>query len=341
MYQGADSSWLNMPRIMSNETRRGLIDALRYLHSVQQRPPLVVFHGGEPLLSGVSSFLSLVDDIVSEIPDAQLSIQTNGTIYNDQLEAGLLRHRANLSFSLSVDGFRTDNDRHRLGLKKESRYARIETTIVRARDAGLLDNILIVVDPDVDPHRIFDFMEWAAADSYNLLLRDGDYETLPPGKATTSSINVGVWLTKIFSLYAQGNPSFTIAILDEAAKSVLARQSGLPRTHGPRSCVLTVDTDGEIKQVDTLRINGDQMDRLTGARIGAAGIRTALASDPNLRLMQIEDDVSEICRSCEYLEACGGGYLQHRYGNGSFRNPSIYCADYRHLFSVLERALCH
>ena len=41
---------------------------------------------------------------------------------------------------------------------------------------------------------------------------------------------------------------------------------------------------------------------------------------------------------------CGGGYLPHRYGAGNgYRNPTIYCADYRklipHIRSRLEQVL--
>lgn len=339
-YHGADQSWSAMPRVVSEETCRGLIEAVRHLHAVQSRPPLVVFHGGEPLLFGVSRFVSLVDALVDAVPDVQLTVQTNGTIYNDRLEAGLLRHRNNLTFSVSADGFRAENDRHRLGAQRESKYDRIEATIVRARDAGVLDSVLLVLDPATEPRRAFEFMVWSGAASYDLLLRDGDHDALPPGKQTVESTEAGTWLVKLFGIYATANPRFGIRILDEAAQSILTRIDGLDiGSAQQRRCVLTVDTNGEIKQVDTLRINDTKFDRLTGESIGARGIEATVRSPENTRVVEEQASLSAACQRCSYLDCCGGGYLQHRFGAGHFRNPSIYCADYLHLFSRLDRAL--
>jgi uncharacterized protein len=197
------------------------------------------------------------------------------------------------------------------------------------------------VDPDVSPDRIYHFMKWAGARSYNLLLRDGDHESLPPGKAGLDTTEAGAWLWKAFSLYASECPTFRIRIFDEIAASLLTRPMGhLPSTNQTRQCVLTVDTDGEIKQVDTLRVNGTALDRLAGTKIGAGSIADALQSAKNINLMHIEDDVSDECSGCKYFGACGGGYLQHRYGRSTYKNPSIYCADYLHLLSRMEAVLC-
>jgi len=47
------------------------------------------------------------------------------------------------------------------------------------------------------------------------------------------------------------------------------------------------------------------------------------------------------CRQCKFMNACGGGYLPHRFSrNNGYDNPSVYCdglyATYQHIQSVLE-----
>ena len=343
IYHGEDDSWRQMPKTMSQETVDALIRTVKDLHSSQTSPPQVVFHGGEPLLFGVTRFLDLVERIVCEVPNAKLSLQTNGTIYDSRLEKGLREHRRNLSFSLSVDGFMPENDRHRVGLREESKFDRIADTVSRARAAGLLDNILMVVDVKNSPERIFSFMRWADAASFNLLLKDGDYRHLPDGKATADSTEVGQWLLSLYSLYVSADVPFRVKLFDDISAAILASlPAGLPfDTDVSHLVFLTIDTNGEIKQVDTLRINPDQADGLNGATVHDGRMSDVLYSSKNIAHLATEADVAPKCRRCRFFEACGGGYIQHRFGPHGYKNPSVYCSDYLYLYEHVEALLCH
>jgi uncharacterized protein len=55
-------------------------------------------------------------------------------------------------------------------------------------------------------------------------------------------------------------------------------------------------------------------------------------------------NLCEKCRQCKFMNACGGGYLPHRFSTkNGFDNPSVYCDDLYSMFenmqSVLERHL--
>ncbi len=50
------------------------------------------------------------------------------------------------------------------------------------------------------------------------------------------------------------------------------------------------------------------------------------------------------CQACKFMNACGGGYLPHRFSKqNGYDNPSVYCDDLYTMFetmqSVLERHL--
>lgn len=341
IYHGKDQSWRGMPKVMSQQTVAKLVAVVKSLYATQTVPPQVVFHGGEPLLFGVRRFVSLLDTIVREVPDANLSVQTNGTIYNRELESALLKYRGNLSFSLSVDGFKAENDRHRVGLHGESKFNVIERTVGRARDLGILDNVLMVVDVENSPASVYSFMTWANARSYNLLLQDGDHLRLPTGKASTTSSEAGEWLVDLYGRYVSDCPPFRIKLFDDVSASIVSLHRGLRRAASRRTaCTMTIDTNGEIKQVDTLRINPDQADVLDGSTIHDTEIRDALYSPGNVRRLEVEADLSDECRSCRFVGACGGGYIQHRLNENGYRNPSVFCRDYLYLYEAIEAILC-
>ena len=342
IYHGEDRSWENMTTTISPTIVDALSNEIYKLYQIQQTKPQIVFHGGEPLLIGISRLRAIVTKLVHLVPNVSLSIQTNGTIYSDSLEQLLLEYRNNLSFSISVDGFQAENDRHRLGRRQQSVYSRVESTLMRARQAGVLDNILMVIDIQNDPARIYQFMLEAGAGSYNILLEDGDYDHLPLSKRDTSETNVGRWLCSLFNLYSSGSQNFRIKFFDDIALSLLKKVRGAkvpPATYS--LCTITIDTNGEIKQADTFRINSNGADRLTGRNIVESSLFEVANSPSNRASLEEVEDLATRCIECSYLDSCGGGFPPHRAKKGNFRNPSIYCADYMHLFERIENALCH
>jgi uncharacterized protein len=342
IYHGKDSSWEKMPRLMSGDVIDSLVDQVGTLYETQQFKPQIVFHGGEPLLFGIRRMRELVSKLVKRTPEVILSIQTNGTIYNGSLEQLLIDFRANISFSVSVDGFQYENDRHRMGLHGKSVYDRIEDTLRRARQAGLLDNILIVIDVRNDPNRIYQFMLEAGAGHYNILLQDGDYDNPPSAISALEDRSVGAWLWTLFKLYAEGNQVFRIKFFDDISVSLLKRARAIKTPESTFSlCTLTIDTDGEIKHSDTFRINRDGADKLVGQYITKATIQENLGLKENIRNILEMELLCKQCLDCPYLDVCGGGYPSHRSKNGNLRNPSVYCGDYLYLFERMGSTLCH
>lgn len=342
IYHAKDTTWRDMPTTMSAAVSQALVNEVDALYQRQKTKPLVVFHGGEPLLAGVRRLRELMDALVERVPTVSASIQTNGTIYSAALERLLLDHRANLTFSLSVDGFRAENDRHRLGLRDQSVYAKIEATLKKSKAAGVLDNILMVVDIKNDPVRIYEFMQAEGAKHYNIILQDGDCDRMPSGKADLVSIDVGKWLWELFKQYSSGPQNFRIKFFDDIALSLLKKLRSIKSPASTYSvCTMTVDTNGEIKQSDTFRINGDGADRIGTLNIQDTSLIAVAESAANRTYFELTQTLSAQCESCVYLDACGGGYPQHRFRGNSYRNPSVYCADYMHLYKNMERVLCH
>jgi uncharacterized protein len=108
---------------------------------------------------------------------------------------------------------------------------------------------------------------------------------------------------------------------------------------GP-STLVVVDTDGAIKQLDSLS-STYQGAAETGLHVTSDALDLAL-DHPTTVARQIGiDALSAQCRSCPVLRVCGGGLYPHRYRSGAgFRHPSVYCADLMKLIThVSERVL--
>jgi uncharacterized protein len=46
------------------------------------------------------------------------------------------------------------------------------------------------------------------------------------------------------------------------------------------------------------------------------------------------------CRSCKFMNACGGGYLPHRFSKANgYDNPSVYCDDLYAMFENMQTVL--
>jgi uncharacterized protein len=46
------------------------------------------------------------------------------------------------------------------------------------------------------------------------------------------------------------------------------------------------------------------------------------------------------CRQCKFMNACGGGYLPHRFSRkNGYDNPSVYCDDLYAMFEYMQSVL--
>jgi uncharacterized protein len=101
----------------------------------------------------------------------------------------------------------------------------------------------------------------------------------------------------------------------------------------------TVMTDGTVEPHDVLRIAGNgvtqtkfnlfdhALDDVRNER------RWIAARDASINL-------SAKCRACKFMNACGGGYLPHRFSKvNGYDNPSVYCDDLYAMFENMQTVL--
>ncbi|MDQ1288587.1 MAG: uncharacterized protein QG622_2152, partial [Actinomycetota bacterium] len=102
--------------------------------------------------------------------------------------------------------------------------------------------------------------------------------------------------------------------------------------------LVTVETDGSLAQVDSLKVAGAGV-AATGFQVLTNSFDEVLAH-PGIAARQggLEALGAE-CQACPIVTVCGGGLYTHRYRQGKgFRNPSVYCRDlYRMIIHIRDR----
>src|SRR5690606_11368778 len=75
----------------------------------------------------------------------------------------------------------------------------------------------------------------------------------------------------------------------------------------------------------------------TGLNVLSSAFDDAL-HHPGVKARQMgKQGVPTECRNCIFNEKCGGGNYAHRYKDGSFDHPSVYCEDLKVVFTYISK----
>jgi uncharacterized protein len=315
---------------MSDEIAAALAQRVaEYVRQESIRSILISFHGGEPLLAGVSRIVGTahrIRDAVSPDTSIGFAIQTNGTLLDDKALSSLAE--AGIGVSLSIDGGQTANDRHRLDHGGASSFDRTFKALkLLERHPGSYGGLLSVIDPTVPPEELFDFVGPRRPPAWDLLLPDAHHERRPPGRDADPGLYQR-WLLRAFDIWFDRYSDIPLRFFD----SVLAGCVGLPSETDAFGFgaphVLTIETDGSYHNLDFLKITESGATSL-GLNVFDDSIYDA-AKSPKLLLHSAllrSDGVAEGCRRCSEVQVCGGGAVHHRYSRSGLRNPTVYCVE--------------
>jgi uncharacterized protein len=331
VYEHADQSWREQPRVMSEDVRRALAFRIgEYAAEADLEELIVVFHGGEPLLAGPHSLVETATWIRDALPPschASFSMQTNGVLLDDEALVALAN--SDVSISLSMDGPLEIQDRHRLTIRGRSSYRQVRSALERltARPSPF-GGVIAVIDPKTEPQQLLDFFATAGVKDLDLLLPDANYDRPPPGRDHQVDL-YSAWLRAAFDAWFDKYPDMRIRTFDALLGAIVGLPSGTDAFGLGDVTLLTVETDGSYHDLDVLKITEEGATAL-GGDVVTTSVLTASSSagiSAHRRLLQL-DGLAQTCRSCPEVDVCGGGSVPHRYSSSSgFDNPSVYCSE--------------
>ena len=173
-YNLGDDSWRKNSKLMSLDVATALAGRIRdHALAHDLKHVSVSFHGGEPLLAGaerIDALASILSQAANGHFELTFSTQSNGVLLSEPICRTLKRHEINLSISL--DGGKLANDRHRLDMRGRSTYSRALLGIATAKAYmdGQPSGLLAVIDTADDPIEVFDSLAELGIPNIDFLL---------------------------------------------------------------------------------------------------------------------------------------------------------------------------
>lgn len=351
MYESADQSWRDRPRVMAPETVRrtaALIAGHARAHAL--REVHVVLHGGEPLLVGAArldAMLRVLADALDGVAVLRLTLQTNGLrlVEDPALLPVLARHGVRIGVSL--DGTAATHDRHRRrpdGRGSHTGVAQALGLLTDGPHRALYAGLLCAIDLAADPVETYEALLEFSPPRLDLLLPHATWHTPPPGLSGRTTpppaapgavpaepVPYARWLCAVFDRwYGAPRRETGIRLFEEIAVLLLggtARSESVGLT--PVDLVV-VETDGTIEQADSLKVTYPGAPA-TGLDVFQHTFADAARQEAFRARQRGLAGLAPVCADCTRATVCGGGLYAHRYLPGAtptpFAAPSVYCAD--------------
>ncbi|MDB5580827.1 MAG: radical protein [Bradyrhizobium sp.] len=340
VYNMGDDAWRLQPKRMADETVEAVARQLAHLVNEQQMPLSVVFHGGEPLLVGPGRFEAICRTFRSHLGAASgLHLQTNGLLLTSAMID--ICAAQDVGISISIDGPAAVHDRHRLDRRGQGSHARVVEAIDRliAHPAGvdLFSGLLAVIELEADPAEVYQFLKSTGTPSIDLLYRDGNHDHLPTGKASALSTEYGDWMVRLMDTYLADRQPIRVRVLDDMLRLILGGRSRKEGVGLAEYGILVIDTDGTITKNDTLKSAAGEDRFRTSASVLNDDLVAFVASRDFADYHMAQRPSAPACLSCPELAVCGGGMPTHRWSaQNGLNNPSVFCADQKHLIQAMR-----
>ena len=185
------------------------------------------------------------------------------------------------------------------------------------------------MDPTTDGLATYQHFRSLGVDAVDFLWPlDHNQDNPPPGYPGPGTTTFADYLIPIFDEWWHlDRPRIKIRYFEQILRNIFGARGGLDSLGGNPVSIVSIDSDGSIEPVDSLKACGDGF---TGMDLNILQDSLEEVYEKPLFQQAIagQDGLSEECKQCSLHDICGGGYLPHRYSQANgFENPTIYCQD--------------
>lgn len=340
VYHHADQSWRSMPKFLSAEHREAFARQLaQYVTQTDLKQCAVILHGGEPLLAGAQALADFALLLRSTCPvPVDVSLQTNGLLLTD--EALQILAATDIGVSLSLDGPKIANDRHRLTRKGRSSFEQTQQALIRLQNyPSVFAGVIAVVDTATSASELFSYFDQFKIPRLDFLLPDAHWLRPPPGRNQDPGL-YEQWLVNAFDVWFDEYPHIPLRTFEALLDVCAGLPSGTDAFGFGDVSLLSIETDGTYHDLDVLKVTQDGATRLIGSVLDTpiAEVAQSQAIEQHRRYLR-KEGLSEACQSCGIVDICGGGSLPHRFGQDGFVNPTVYCNEMKRLVAHITERL--
>ncbi len=330
-----------------------------FLARMGGRPLSVGLHGGEPLLVKHSHMAELLGELARYPGRVQLKLQTNATLLTQEWLDLFEQHWPSLVIGLSLDGHAEVN-----GHRVDHQNRPVDTQITAAlkmldaagRQVGVISTVTrralgqeLPILQFFQGFRCIRAVSFAPCLDFNVVSKPHNSPSSRallalnptgsglPGWATTPS-EYAEFLVRMFDAWRDSGSyrSFTI----EPFVSIIRVLAGKP----PDSChftpakcafVLTLFPDGRVGSCDEL----PSAESLLAAPTDRESLDRVLGFETNPKLRDGLGRLLEKCRSCSYVNTCGGGCLATRKRYEGTQYDDEYCQYRKRIVNHVAAAM--
>ncbi|MEM1205816.1 MAG: radical SAM protein [Acidobacteriota bacterium] len=344
MFNLRDFSFREKPKIMSQEIVEVTAQKAVALAIRQGVPKLTIsLHGGEPLLAGLDWYRSTVDTfrrIGGDAVRCVFTTQTNGVL----LDEAWVEYFASESITvgISMDGIPEVHDKYRVNFAGRGSYRDVERGLkLLLKYPAAFGAVLCVIDPEadgLDTYRHFRSLGVPAMDF--LWPLDHNWDNPPAGHKAEGATPFADYLIPIFDEWWENDyPNVRIRYFEQLVKNIFGARGGLDSLGGNPVSITSIDSDGSIEPVDSLKACGDGFTSL-GLNILESPLESVYQQPLFQQAIAGQQGLCQECRECSLSDICGGGYLPHRYSaENQFLNPTVYCRDVWQLTTHILRSV--
>lgn len=337
-YWFRDESVYRKPPLMLPEVERAFLSKLRsHVSKYQLESYHIIMHGGEPMLFGKKRFYKLCKELRNIEQDTNckvvVSLTTNGILV-DREWAAMFKH-FNIGITISLDGDEITNDEHRKDFKGNGTYKNVIAAIDVLNEFHVNTGFLAVANIKQGASAVFNhYVNDLEINHFDVLIPDATHEDL-------NVPSIAKYFKDLYTLWYEhpNREGIEIRVIRSFVLGLLSYCSASEGLGFGPLTTNTLLTDGSLEPLDVLRIAGD------GTTSSTINIRTHELQDVSEHPIWKEAlysslNLADECNSCEYMYACGGGYLPHRWSNANrYNNPSVYCQDLKEIFKFIGESL--
>lgn len=294
-----------------------------------------VWHGGEPLIAGISFYEAVVRFQARYLKNKQCqnSVQTNGTMIDQEWTVFFKKN--GFRVGVSLDGPKQIHDRFRKLPDGNGSFERVMRGIEILKVNGFDPGIVSVVTKDATEKAegIWNFFVNSGLGRLNL----SACAERVNGKMTNfsvSPIDYAVFMTRIFDLWMRkDDPEIKIQPLESFFQGLIGGRPTI--CHCAKECIayLALDYNGDLYLCG--RFIG--IERFRIGNITGKTLKSLLSSRKWRRLSEEIESPKEECLSCKWSNVCNGGCSYYRYMNGQLLSSRNYfCSATKKILSHMK-----
>jgi uncharacterized protein len=315
---------------MSDEVLEAAISSLLHISG----HPTISWHGGEPMLAGLS-FYKKAATLIQRHKHGKVvrnQIQTNATLVTPEFAAYFKAN--NFSVGVSLDGPRETHDAHRRDHAGRGTFDRVMRGVAILRDANVDPAVTATVSKD-NVNSIVETYDFLVAEGF----RQIRFSPVFVADESTFGIEPEDWgdaLVRVFDRWFDKEDS-DIHVRDIEQVLAWTLEEPIALCNGNHGCLnwVSVAPNGDLYPCEYFRGDYSYGNILTH---GLGEIEETKEFD-NYRKMLTTPP--QECSSCRFIRFCGNGCSGTRVTNGESdpRGVDAFCASKKILFEHIERVL--